>query len=290
MSVHRAPNGRFSACNFHPLNSLPPTTICFDLVFESFLLLRCFSCPLGRAASASLASSSGVSVSCGSRGFLVRVAWSVPVPGELSCCGVCGGLRCLGGLLACAFGVSVFGSVVPGVLLLARVPACAGGLRSWPRWFVRALPWRLLSGRFCRCVPCRLAFGFWWFACPGALRLAGRLGSLRCVLAVVCRWGLRAAGASLAPALVAAVCAGRSGVAVACVPLTGDRRWGSLGWLVHRHLRFPSHSPSVLPTVAGLDDPPLRRSCVAALAFYPNPFAFTLARLSHTGRGPISLP
>ena len=29
----------------------------------------------------------------------------------------------------------------------------------------------------------------------------------------------------------------------------------------------------------------LRRSCVAALAFYPNPFAFTLARLSHTGVG-----
>ena len=160
MSVHRAPNGRFSACNFPPLNSLPPTTICFDLVFESFLLLRCFSCPLGRAASASLASSSGVSVSCGFRGFLVRVAWSVPVPGELSCCGVCGGLRCLGGLLACAFGVSVFGSVVPGILLLARVPACAGGLRSWPRWFVRALPWRLLSGRFCRCVP--LSLGVWF--------------------------------------------------------------------------------------------------------------------------------
>jgi hypothetical protein len=31
--------------------------------------------------------------------------------------------------------------------------------------------------------------------------------------------------------------------------------------------------------------PPLRRSCVAALALYPNPFAFTLARLSHTGVG-----
>jgi len=31
--------------------------------------------------------------------------------------------------------------------------------------------------------------------------------------------------------------------------------------------------------------PPLRRSCVAALAFYANPFAFTLARLPHTGAG-----
>jgi len=147
-------------------NRLPPTTICFDLVFESFLQLRCFSCLLGLAASASLASSSGVSVSRGFPGFLVRVAWSVPVPGELSCCGVCGGLLCVGGLLACASGV--FGSVVPGALLLARVLACAGGLRPWPRWFVRALPWRLLSGRFCRAFPVA------WRSVSGGLRVPVR--------------------------------------------------------------------------------------------------------------------
>ena len=112
----------------------------FCACFGSFLLLRCFACPLGLAASASLASSSGVSVSRGFPGFLVRVAWSVPVPGELFCCGVCSGLLCVGGLLACASGVSVFGFVVPGALLLARVLACAGGLRPWlGGWFVLCL-------------------------------------------------------------------------------------------------------------------------------------------------------
>ncbi len=39
------------------------------------------------------------------------------------------------------------------------------------------------------CVPCRLAFGLWRFACPVVVRLAGRLGSPRCVLAAVCPWG-----------------------------------------------------------------------------------------------------
>jgi hypothetical protein len=99
----------------------------FCACFGFFLLLRCLSCLLGLAASASLSSSFGVSVSRGFPGFLVRVAWSVPVPGELSCCGVCGGFLCVGGLLACASGVSVFASVVPGALLLPRVPACVGG-------------------------------------------------------------------------------------------------------------------------------------------------------------------
>jgi hypothetical protein len=129
----------------------------------AFSAVAAFFVPSGLAASASLASSSCVSVSRGFPGFLVRVAWSVPVPGELFCCGVCGGLLCVGGLLACASGVSVFGSVVPGALLLAGVPACVGGLRTWPRWFVRALPWRLLPGRFCREFPVawRSAFGGW---------------------------------------------------------------------------------------------------------------------------------
>jgi hypothetical protein len=81
--------------------------------------------------------------------------------------------------------------------------------------------WSLLP-----CVPCRLAFGLWWFACPGVVLLAGRLGSLRCVLAVACRCSC----GRPERALVDAVCAGRSSIAVACVPLTGDRRWGSLGW------------------------------------------------------------
>ena len=180
---------RFSElATFLPLNSLPPTTICFDLVFESFLLLRCFSCPLGLAASASLASSSGVSVSRGFPGFLVRVAWSVPVPGELSCCGVCGGLLCVGGLLACASGVSRLWFCRAGCPPFGACP----GVRRWASpvaSVVRSCSalassvWSLLP-----CVPCRLAFGLWWFACPGALRFVGRLGSLRCVLAVVCRW------------------------------------------------------------------------------------------------------
>ena len=128
-----------------------PSVLCLFWVFSAVAVF--FVLVVGLAASASLASSSGVSVSRGFPGFLVRVAWSVPVPGEPSCSGVCGGLLCVGGLLACASGVSVFGYVVPVCSGLVRVPALVGGLRPWPRWFVRALPWRLLSGLFCRAFP-----------------------------------------------------------------------------------------------------------------------------------------
>ena len=145
---------------FLPLNSLPPTTICFVLVFESFLLCGVFHARWVSAASASLASSSGVSVSRGFPGFLVRVAWSVLVPGELSCCGVCGGLLCVGRPLACATGVSVFGlscrvSVCSG---LVRLPALVGALRPLLWWvsLCRALASSVWS--FLRCVCCRPGF------------------------------------------------------------------------------------------------------------------------------------
>jgi len=233
-------------------NRLPPTTICFDLVFESFLQLRCFSCLLGLAVSASLASSSGVSVSRGFPGFLVRVAWSVPVPGELSCCGVCGGLLCVGGLLACASGV--FGSVVPGALLLARVLACVGGLRPWPRWFVRALPWRLLSGRFCRAFPVA------WRSVSGGLRVPVRsvwpAGSVRSGVSLLSSDGRFAGGLSVS---CPRRCSLPSVLGVAGLrQLLGRRLATSAGvfWggLVHRRLRFHPPSPSVFLVVAGLVD------------------------------------
>ena len=58
----------------------------FCACFGSFLLLRCFSCPLGLAASVSFASSSDASLVRGFPVFLVRDAWSVLAPGQPSCC------------------------------------------------------------------------------------------------------------------------------------------------------------------------------------------------------------
>jgi len=164
------------------------------------------------------------------------------------------------------------------VSCLVRLPARAGALRTWPGgWFVLCLgAFSLIAS-----AVCSLSLGVRSLAVgvSRCVRFAGRLGSLRCVLAVACRCGC---GRS-ERALLAAVCAGRSGVAVACVPLTGDRRWGSSGWMSTSAAWFRLRAPSVLPALAGLDEPPLRRSCVAPLAFYPNPFAFTLAPLPHRG-------
>ena len=186
---------------FTPLNSLPPTTICFDLVFESFLLLRCFSCPLGRAASASLASSSGVSVSCGfpwvscarrvvcsgaGRAFLLRCLWRSSVPWRsFSLC--VWRLR----LWFCGAGCPPFGAC-PGVrrwasLVASVVRSCSALASSvWSLLPVRSLSlgvWFLVvcvsrcaafgrQARFAPVCPCRrLPVGFAGgrsVSCPGA--------------------------------------------------------------------------------------------------------------------------
>jgi len=151
------------------------------------------------------------------------------------------------------------------LVLSCRVPSlCAfPGVRRWASpvaSVVRSCSalassvWSLLP-----CVPCRLAFGLWRFACPGAQRFA--VGSVR-------------SGVSL-PSSDGGFAGGRSVSRPGAGALWGGR--------VRRRTWFRPRSPSVLPTVAGLDDPPLRRSGVADLAFYPNPFAFTLARLSLPG-------
>jgi len=137
----------------------------FCACFGSFLLLRCFSCPLGLAASVSFASSSDTSLVRGFPVFLVRDAWSVLAPGQPSCC-VCGLLACASGRLCfwlCRAGVC---SVCSG---LVCVSALVGALRPLP-WWVSLCTALASSWAFLRGVTCRRVFDRRWFECLSAVR------------------------------------------------------------------------------------------------------------------------
>ena len=98
-------------------------------------------------------------------------------------------LRSFGGLVSCASGVSVFGSVAAGVLrggVLVRVPALVGAARrGLGGWFVPCVGVVCLVASVSVC--CRFVFGLRRFACLGAVRFVGRFCSLWGVVAVVWR-------------------------------------------------------------------------------------------------------
>lgn len=171
---------------------------------------------------------------------------------------------------------------------MARVLACVGGLRPWPRWFVRALPWRLLSGRFCRAFPVA------WRSVSGGLRVPVRsvwpAGSVRSGVSLLSSDGRFAGGLSVS---CPRRCSLQSVLGVAGLrQLLGRRLATSAGvfWggLVHRRLRFHPPSPSVFLVVAGLVDGGLASLLRFRSGVLTHSFAVTVARLLNTRRAPTS--